>query len=349
MKQDPLSRRLCMALMAASIASPLAAQSASLMQYEGADRARKLSEAASVEQTLNLYTAFRPQDLQTILGPFEKKHGIKVTVWRSGSDNVMRRVITEASGRRFEVDAVMITSPELEAIRRENLLQPVSSPYLTDLTHPGSRPAHREWATVLLNVWVQAYNTNLIRRQDLPRTYQDLTDPKWKGKLGVEAKVSEWYTTVAREMGEEKGIRMFKDIVARNGVSVRQGMSLLNNLVVAGEVPLALSMYIDLPEKGKRAGKPVDWFTLEPVVAMGLNVGVARHAPHPNAALLFVDYMLSPETQKLLASLFYYPASNKAETPYPNLRMKIVDPVYTIDTFDAWTKSYQDVVTKGAK
>ncbi len=349
MENDLLSRRLCLALAAASVVSPLAAQTSSLMQYAGADRSRKLAEAAAGEQVLNLYTAFRPQDLQAIVGPFEKKHAIKVTVWRSGSDNVMRRVITEAGGKRFEADVVMITSPELEAVRREKLLQPVHSPYFSDLTHPASRPAHREWATVLLNVWVQAYNTSLVRRQDLPRTYQDLADPKWKGKLGVEAKVSEWYTTVAREMGEQKGIQMFKDIVGRNGVSVRQGMSLLNNLVVAGEVPLALSMYIDLPEKAKRAGKPVDWFTLEPVVAMGFNVGVARHAPHPHAALLFVDYMLSPETQKLLASLFYYPASNKAETPYPDMRIKIVDPVYTIDTFDAWTKSYEDVVTKHAR
>ena len=349
MENYPLSRRLCMTLMAASLSAPLGAQGPSLMQFEGADRARKLAAAATAEQTLNVYTALRPQDVQTVIGPFEKKHDIRLSVWRSGSDNVMRRVMTEARGKRFEADVVMITSPELEAIRREKLLQPFSSPYLADLVHPASRPAHREWATVLMNVWVQAYNTNLVRRQDLPRTYQDLADPKWKGMLGVEAKVSEWYATVAREMGEEKGIQMFREIVGRNGVSVRQGMSLLNNLVVAGEVPLALTMYIDLPEKAKRAGKPVDWFTLEPVAAMGLNIGVARHAPHPHAALLFVDYMLSPETQRLLASLFYYPASNKADTPYPDLRLKVVDPVYTIDTFDAWTKSYEDVVTKRAK
>jgi iron(III) transport system substrate-binding protein len=127
---------------------------------------------------------------------------------------------------------------------------------------------------------------------------------------------------------------------------VRLGMSLLNNMVVAGEVPLALAMYIDLPEKGKRAGQPIDWFALEPVMAMGFNVSVARLAPHPNAAALFEDYMLSPETQKLLSSLFFYPASTKAQSIYPKLNVKLIDPVFSVDTYDKWNKSYEDVVTK---
>jgi iron(III) transport system substrate-binding protein len=78
-------------------------------------------------------------------------------------------------------------------------------------------------------------------------------------------------------------------------------------------------------------------------------VGVARNAPHPHAALLFVDYMLSPQTQKLLASLHYQPASGKVPTPYPNLRTKIVDPAYAVDNADRWTKSFEDVVTRRAR
>ena len=342
-------RRLFLALAAITIALPAAAQQHSaLLTSKAADRSQKLVAAATKEQTLSLYTAFRPQDLQSVIDPFEKKYGIKVKVWRSGSDNVMRRVITEAAGKRNEVDVVMITSPELEAVHREKLLQPVESPYFADLL-PGSVPAHKQWATVLMYVWVQAYNTNAIKKEDLPKTYQDLTDPKWKGKLGVEAKVFEWYTGVVQDMGEGKGVKLFNEIAGRNGVSVRQGMSLLNNMVVAGEVPLALTMYIDLPEKGKRAGQPIDWFALDPVMAMGFNVSVARHAPHPNAAALFEDYMLSPDTQKLLASLFFYPASTKAQSIYPKLNVKLIDPVFSVDTYEKWNKSYEDVVTKRAK
>ena len=341
-------RRLSFSLAAAAIALPAVAQDTSLLLSQGADRSPKLAAAAQKEGTLNLYTAIRPQDLRAVLDPFEKKYGVKVKVWRSGSDNVMQRVMTEASGKRYEVDAIMITSPELEAVHREKLLQPVASPYFKDLS-PGAVPDHHQWATVLFNVWVQAYNTKLIKKEDLPKTYQDLADPKWQGKLGVEAKVFEWYSTVVRDMGNEKGLKMFNDIVGRNGVSVRQGMSLLANMVVAGEVPLAMTMYIDLPEKAKRAGQPVDWFALDPVIAMGFNVAVARRAPHPNAAALFEDYMLSPETQQLLASLHFYPASSKVNSSYPKLKLKVIDPVYTVDNFAVWTKSYEDVVTKRAK
>jgi iron(III) transport system substrate-binding protein len=144
---------------------------------------------------------------------------------------------------------------------------------------------------------------------------------------------------------------MFHDIVATNGVSVRQGMSLLQNLVLAREVPLALTMYIDLAEKSKRAGKPIEWFSMDPPVAEGFNIGVMKQSPHPASALLFYDYMLSPETQQLLASKFYYPASAKIVSPYPELAkaMKYVDPGYTVDNVAKWTKSYNDVVTNQAK
>src|SRR5207244_5770902 len=99
---------------------------------------------------------------------------------------------------------------------------------------------------------LQAYNTRLVKKEDLPKTFQDLLDPKWKGKLGIEANVPEWYSTVVLNMGEDKGIKFFRDLVGRNGISVRTGHSLLNNMVVAGEVPLALTVYNFMAEAARR-------------------------------------------------------------------------------------------------
>ncbi|MFM9997342.1 MAG: ABC transporter substrate-binding protein [Burkholderiaceae bacterium] len=336
---------------AALLALALSAQAQSvapLLQYDKPDRSEKLIEAAGREGTLTLYTAFRPQDLPAVLAPFEARTGIKVKAWRSGSNNVTQRVLREAAGKRPEVDVIMMPASELAAVDAEQLLQPVATPHFKDLI-AGAVAPHRRWSTVFMNVTVQAYNTSLIKKEDLPRTYQDLLDPKWKGKLGVETKAEEWFTRVVTGMGEEKGTRLFKDIMARNGMSARLGVSLLYNLVIAGEVPLALTVYIDLPEKDKRAGKPVDWFALEPVVAQGFNVGLAKSAPHPNAAMLFYDYMLSPDTQKLLASLHYYPANAKVASPYPDLKLDVVDPVATMENFDKWSKAFEDTVTKQAR
>jgi len=318
-----------------------------LMQYEKPDRAEKILEAATKEGTLTLYTAFRPQDLPLIIAPFEAKYGIKVKAWRSGSNNVTQRVVREAAGKRPEVDVIMMPASEMEAVYREKLLQPITSPLTKDLI-PIAVPFHKNWATVFMNVTVHSYNTQLIKKEELPKSFNDLLDPKWKGKLGIESKAEEWYSKVISVMGEEKGLKYFRELVAKNGMSARLGASLLHNLVIAGEVPMALTVYIDLPEKDKRAGKPVDWFALDPVVAQGFNVSIAQKAQHPHAALLFYDYMLSPETQKLLASLHYYPANTKVTNPYPNMKIEVIDPVITIDTFGKWTKSFDDVIIKNS-
>jgi len=325
----------------------IASAGPNLLQYDKPDRDAKLLDAAAKEGTLTLYTAFRPQDLPLIIAPFEAKYGIKVKAWRSGSNNVTQRVVREAAGKRPEVDVIMMPASEMEAVYREKLLQPVSSPFTKDLI-ASALPAHKHWSTVFMNVTVHSYNTSLIKKEDLPKTYNDLLDPKWKGKLGVESKAEEWYSKVVTVMGEEKGIKYFRELVNSNGMSARLGASLLHNLVIAGEVPLALTIYIDLPEKDKRAGKPVDWFALDPVVAQGFNMSIAQKSTHPHAALLFYDYMLSPDTQKLLASLHYYPASTKVANPYPNMKIEVIDPVTTMDTFAKWTKSYEDVVIKNS-
>jgi iron(III) transport system substrate-binding protein len=327
---------------------PAFAQMDSLMQSDKTDRNDKLVAAANKDANLTVYTAFRPQDLPLIVGPFEKKYNIKVKAWRSGSNNVTQRVLTEAAGKRHEVDLIMMPASEMVALQREKILQPVLSPHFKDLL-PSAVPAHHQWSTVFMNVVVHSYNTNVIKKEDLPKTFADLLAPKWKGNLGIEAKAEEWYAKVVTTLGEEKATKLFKDIVARNGMSSRLGVSLLHNLVIAGEVPLALTVYIDLPEKDKRAGKPVDWFAMEPVVAQGFNMGIAQRAPHPHAAMLFYDYMLSPETQKLLASLHYFPASSKVATPYPDLKLNVVDPEYTIDNFAKWNKAFEDAVTKQVK
>src|SRR5712692_9531407 len=229
--------RWILSLAALATALPGFAQDASLAQYNGPDRTRKLAAAAHKEGSFTLYTSFAEKDLPPLTASFEKKYGVKVNVWRAGSEKVLHRTLAEAAARRHEVDAVHSSALEMETLHREKILQAVSSPYSTELIAGALRP-HRDWVATYLSVWVQTYNTNLIKKEDLPRTFQDLLAPKWKGKLGIEANVPEWYSTVVLSMGEEKGIQFFRDLVARNGISVRSGHSLLNNMVAAGEVPL---------------------------------------------------------------------------------------------------------------
>jgi iron(III) transport system substrate-binding protein len=340
-----ISKQLTLVFALLTAALPGMAQDTSLLQYEGADRTQKLTAAAQKEGKLTLYTSIAERDLAILLGPFEKKYGIKVKVWRAGADKVVQRALTETAAKRYEADAIHTGSTEMEALYREKIFQRVSSPYFKDLIQSALRP-HREWTPTLLSVLVQAYNTNLVKKEDLPKTYQDLLDPRWKGKLGIEAKNHEWYAGVVMEMGEKKGTSLFNDIVSRNGMSVRKGHSLLNNMVIAGDVPLALTVYNYMPESAKSKGAPIDWFVLEPAIARANGIGVTRHARNPNAALLFHDYMLSPDVQKVLVKMDYVPINTKVPSPLANLRVKLVDPAVTLDQLDKWTKSFEDVMTK---
>ena len=316
-----------------------------LFSYSGADRMERIVAAGKKEGTLTIYTTFAEKDQPTLVRPFEAKYGVKVNIWRAGTDKVLQRTLVEASAKKYDVDLIHFGSPEMEALSREKILQAVNSPVHKDL-QPGSVPAHREWAATLLSVWVQAYNTQLIKKGDLPRTYKDLLDPRWKGKLGIEAKNQDWFASVVDVMGGgEKGLKFFRDLVAQNGISLRTGHTLLTNMVIAGEVPLALTLYNYMPEQAKKRGAPIDWFALEPAVARSNAVGVARRAPHPNAALLFYEYMLG-EGQQYLVKMDYVPSNTKAPSPLKNVKILQTDPVRSLDETDKWTKLFEDVVLK---
>ncbi len=334
------------ALAAVLLALPAAAQA--LFDYQGADRLEKIAAAAKKEGTLTFYTTIAEKDLPAIVKPFEQKYGVKVSTWRAGTDKILQRTVTEAQAKKYQVDAIHFGAPEMEALSREKILQAVSSPVHRDLA-PGSVPKHREWAATILSVWVQAYNTSAIRKEDLPKTYADLLDPKWKGKLGIEVKNDDWFATVVQIMGgEEKGLAFFRDLVAKNGISPRQGHTLLNNLVVSGEVPLALTVYNYMPEQSKKKGAPIDWFALEPAVARANAIGVAKRAPHPNAALLFYEYLLGPDGQAAMVSVDYVPTNTKVASPLKGVKIIQTDPIRTLDESPKWSKLYEDTVLKKA-
>jgi iron(III) transport system substrate-binding protein len=312
----------------------------------GSEPAGSASSQGPHEGALTIYTTIAEKDLPTLLQPFEAEHGLKVTVWRAGTDKVLQRTVAEAAAGRHDVDVIHFGSPEMEALARERVLAPVDSPIHAEL-QPGSVPAHKQWAATLLSVWVQAYNTNQIKRDDLPKTYADLLDPKWKGKLGIEAKDQDWFASVVDVMGGEgEGVEFFRQLAARNGMSVRLGHTLLTNLVVSGEVPLALTVYNYMPEQAKKKGAPIDWFALEPAIARSNAVGIAANAPHPKAARLFYDYLLGVEAQQHFVSMDYVPSNTKVASPLPGVKIVQTDPVRTLDENDKWVGLFDQLFVR---
>jgi len=314
--------------------------------YAGPDRLQKIIAGAKKEGELNLYTSAQSDDMGAVVSAYEKKYGIKVSTWRASSEKVLQRAVTEARANRNTLDVAETNGPEMESMHREQVLQVVKSPHHADLIAPALRP-HGEWVGTRLNVFVQAYNTNAVKKEELPKTWDDLLQPKWKGKLGIEAEDSDWLAGMFAELGEAKGRQVFKDIVAKNGISVRKGHTLLAQLVVSGEVPLALTVYNYKAEQFKNKGAPIDWFAIGTAVARPNGVGVARKAPHPHAAVLFYDFEISEEGQKILAARDFVPTSRKVDTPLNKLPLKFVDARVTLDEYDKWAKLYEEIFGKG--
>jgi ABC-type Fe3+ transport system substrate-binding protein len=335
--------RVAVLCLAAVVAHTAAAQSFAELAADAApSRHERLVAAAKQEGSLTLYTSNAAQTIKMLAADFEKRYGVRVEVWRASSAKVLQRLVAEKRAGRWDFDAASASSPELEALYREGLLQEVSSRWHGEMLE-GTMPAHRGWAPQFLNVFVQAYNTQALKKGDLPKRWADLLDPRWKGMLGVEAKAGEWYCTLLKSLGGEKGARLFREIGTRNGWSVRSGNSLLANMVVSGEVPLALAVYSHMIDEAKQKGAPVDWFAIEPMIGRSNGIGVSRRPPHPSAALLFYEYVLG-EGQPLLAGLNYVSPLKTIDSPLRNARIVFVDPAADAAEVERCESSYDALI-----
>ena len=317
---------------------------ASLAALTGAERLKRLAEGAKKEGVVSIYTSMPLDDMAALTTAFEAKYGVKAKVWRSGSEKILQRGLLEAKANRFEVDVFETNSPETEVLSREKVLIAGNSPFLNELI-PQAIPSHKEWIATRLNIFTCAYNTKLVKKEELPKTYQDLLDPKWKGKLSVEADDSDWLAETVMKMGEEKGLALFREIARKNAVSVRKGHTLLSNLVASGEVPLALTVYNYKIEQMKNSGAPIDWFALDPTIARPNANGVARNAPHPHAALLFQDFELT-EGQQILGKRDFIPTSTKVPSNLNKMPLIFANPKTTLDDGQKWNKIYDDIFNR---
>lgn len=313
-----------------------------IFTYQEPDREKRLLEGARKEGGLTLYTSMVNKDIAQLAEAFQKKYGVKVTFWRGSAQKVLQRTVTEARGGRNDVDVVQAPALVMEALHQEKLLQTLRSPLMRDLI-PSALPSHGAWTGLRVYVYVQAYNTQKVRKEELPRTFDDLLDPRWKGRLGAEAKGQEWFRSVLQVMGEEKGLKLFRELVATNGVSVRSGNSLLNNLVISGEVPFALSVYSYMPEKAKAAGAPIDYIALQPTIAYSDGIGVIQRAAHPHAAALFFDFMLS-DGLLLMKDQQQLTTHKRDQAALDRFKPTIIDPARMLVDYDKWSELYQDMI-----
>jgi iron(III) transport system substrate-binding protein len=272
---------------------------AELALYGGSDRESMLVEGAKKEGQLTFYTSNT-----WVAGPvsqeFEKKYPfIKANVWRSDSKALLKRLTEEHAAGRYLADVVE-TSPEyVTVLVRSSLLQEHFSPelgaYDDDAKVKGKRGV-LAWTNREIYISL-GYNTNLVSAAETPKTLKDYLDPKWKGKMSIAGTTTgtQWVGAVLDAMGRE-----FLEKLSAQEISV-QNMSgaALSGLVASGEVPLSPTIFNSNIFTHKQNKAPVEWRPIDPVVAGVGSSGMIVNAPHPNAALLFLDYLHSKAGQQV--------------------------------------------------
>ena len=318
-----------------------------LYLLEGADRQARILAGARREGTVVIYTSLNTQDSAPLTTAFEKQHGVKAEIWRSASEKVVQRAVTEARAGRFACDVLETNGPEMEALYREQVLDEFRSPYFADLP-PAAFPKHRHYVADRFNFFTIAYNTRLVKPEEVPNAYDDLLHPRFVGRIGLEAGDVDWFGAMVRYMGEEKGLAYFRRLAAARP-QIRSGHTLMGQLVASGEIPLAANIYNHNAERVAVRGAPIRWKALVPTFGRPNAVGLARRAPHPNAALLFADFLLSREGQMILKERNRVPSSRAVHSPLNAFPFEMIDPVITLDEDQKWSKLWSDIFLRGQR
>ena len=308
-------------------------------------------EAAKKERKLQIYALLVVADHMQIIQRFKEKYPfIDVALYRITSERLYTRIETEARANTHLADVIGISGFQMYQLVKRGLMAKYESPERRYF-EPGFKDKDGYWTAYYVNPIVTAYNTRQVSAHDAAKDYADLLDPKWKGKLVMEDEEIEWFSTMMSFWGDEKGTAYMRRLAAQN-FNFRHGHTLMSQLVAAGEYPGAVFVYGPQTQFIRSTGAPIDWNALNPTVA-GVNLmGVAAHAPHPNAAQLYVDHMLSEEIQRdFLAAKFFKVSARKGvanaiQQKLANVKVIPVD-ISQSEHLDKHSKTYRELFLAG--
>ena len=257
-----------------------------------------LLEAARREGELVYYASMNVAEANAVIGAFEKRYPfIKVKLNRIGSEKLLTRVLTEARAKKIFADVIQTVEFSMHIFSRSGILARYT-PQANSI-YPKEFKEEGFWTTVYYNAYVTAYNTRLVATRALPKSYDDLLDPKWKGALMMEGTKADWFAGMLQILGQERGLKYMRAL-AKQQPSPREGHELLAQLIVAGEGLFDINIPAASVERMKERGAPIEWKALGEVPAIMVGIGLSAQAPHPNAAKVFLDFVLSREGQKLM-------------------------------------------------
>ncbi len=327
---------------------------ANILTYEGPDRTEKLIEGARKEGQLTYYSAMIVnQALRPLTAAFQAKYPfIKMSYWRADSEEIETKLAAEKRANNLVGDVIEGTGIGELAVRA-GLAQPISSPQLADIGQK-FRDSERLWVPTRMSYFSIAYNTRLVPPGTQPKTYDDLLDEKWKGRMAwpllSAIGASLFITNLRLAWGEEKALAYLRRLRDQNIVNFGAGNPrTLVDRVIAGEYPIALQIFAHHPLISAAKGAPVASQLLPPVASSAGTLVIPQGSRHPHAAALLMDFLLSKEGQQILAGAEYLPIRSDIEplaqiAPIVPSRLGVEENFISPQKLNAYTESSAKIV-----
>lgn len=281
----------------------------------------EIIEKAKQEGALSFYTNLNIGESKPWLDAFEKRYPfIKTQLTRVGGTAIAARVVTEAQAGRHLWDVAGPLMLYAKEILKRGLVAPYLSPE-RKFFRDEFKDKEGLWTALVLNNSTLMYNTKMVAANMAPKSYDDLLNPFWKGKISMDTELYEWFEGQLRVRGREKGLEFVRKLKAQEPV-FRRGRTAQAELVAAGEFAVTVEVYAHRAQEMKDKGAPIQWVAIQPVLIHPLVGIIAKNAPHPNAARLFMDYILSKEGQIKVRDEGRVPARSDVPPQPPELMRK---------------------------
>jgi iron(III) transport system substrate-binding protein len=322
-----------------------------LGEVETLDSQQRLDKLAQLAEKeggqLSIYTSLTSDVEDAVSSAFEDAYDLDVSVYRADSETVLKRLSEEYRAKFRGADVVETNGPELFNLNKEGVLVEYQPSSLSSLVEGSDFDG---WTATRFNKFVVSWNKKQVPDGQQPKSWEELADPKWDGKLTLELGDVEWYKTLfewfqKQGKSEEETQKIFEDM-ARGG-TITKGHTVMGELMAAGDVGVAASNYSYLVQQLEDKGAPVAWEPpVEPIVSRPNGVGLVRNAKHPATALLFEEWLLSEEGQKVLADEKLDVARKDMATAKGSEEIRVDLPSF-IEQQDEWTDRYEQLTQLG--
>jgi ABC-type Fe3+ transport system substrate-binding protein len=311
--------------------------------FLGVAAAQDLGKAKQ-EGRIVFYTSWGPGDADYVVKAFERKYPpLRVETVRASSERTLTRLLNEHRANTFLGDVVAVSGLQSGILKAKGASDRYQSPEAANFPADWRDPDG--YGTGLhQTIYVIGYNSRLVAPEAVPKSYDDLLQPRWKGQLGWDMEEYYLFGALLNARGKEKGLDYWRRLAAQQ-INFRKGYTLISELVSAGEFPVAVSLYQHRVDEYAEKGAPLQWIAPNPLVGGDPNkISLLKNAPRPNAGKLFIDFMLSAEGQKLLQDKGRSPGRIGIGPKNPRLKgAKILTLHVTADEYEELGKEFNRI------